>query len=63
MGGAWPHLSEEQKMAVIVEVFEKILADTFWLLKTKNVGAILFVVLVLGLAAFYIFELIYLLSS
>ena len=50
-------------MAVIIEVFEKILADIFWLLKAKNVGAILFVVLVLGLAAFYLLELIYLLSS
>ena len=50
-------------MAVIIDVFEKILADIFWLLKTKNVGAILFVVLVFGLAAFYLLELIYLLSS
>ena len=49
-------------MAVIIEVFEKIVVDIFWLLKTKKLGAILFVLLVLGLAVFYVLELVYLLS-
>ena len=47
---------------MIIEVFEKILVDLFGLLKIKNVGAVLFVVIVLGRAAFYVLELIHLLS-
>jgi|TARA_B110000003_G_scaffold24885_1_gene23664 hypothetical protein len=49
-------------MLVVIEVFDKILADIVWLLKKKNLCAILFIILVLGLGIFYVLELIYLLS-
>ena len=49
-------------MSVIIEVFGKIIADIIWLLKTQKIGAILFFVLVVGLAVFYVLELIFLLS-
>jgi hypothetical protein len=49
-------------MSAIIEVFGKIMADVIWLLKTQKIGAILFFVLVVGLAVFYVLELIFLLS-
>jgi hypothetical protein len=50
-------------MLVVIEVFDKILADIVWLLKKKNLCVIIFfIILVLGLGIFYVLELIYLLS-
>ena len=49
-------------MLVVIEVFDKILADIVWLLKKKNLCTILFIILVLGLGIFYVLELIYLFS-
>jgi hypothetical protein len=49
-------------MLVEIKVFDKILADIVWHLKKKNLYAILFIILVLGLGIFYVLELIYLLS-
>jgi hypothetical protein len=53
---------KEPSMSAIIEVFGKIMADVIWLLKTQKIGAIFFFVLVVGLAVFYVLELIFLLS-
>ena len=53
---------KETPISVAIEVFGKVMADFIWLLKTQKLGAILFFVLVLGLAVFYILKLIFLLS-